>query len=307
MIDMEQIKRVAIVGAGAMGAYFSSCFLKTEGIEVCLVARGKRLKRLAEKGLIVNGAPYNIPVINPDDTPTPFDLIIVALKHHHLPETLPDIQSLTGEQTIIISVMNGLDSEKIIGEACGMEHLLLAISIGIDAVREGNRVTYSNPGKHIFGEADNTNISQRVHMVQQAFDKAGIVHETPPDMNRILWWKFMVNVGVNTSSAVLGAPYGVFQTKPEARALMSSLMKEVITLAHAEGVQLTQKDLEEWMKVLHTLSPDGKTSMLQDIEAGAKTEIEIFCQKVVELGEKHNIPTPVNQTIMQIIKVLEQG
>ena len=116
----------------------------------------------------------------------------------------------------------------------------------------------------------------------------------------------MVNVGTNQASAVMRAPYGVFQSSPNARALMEELMREVITLAKVTGVQLFEQDLEDWYAVLDTLSEQGKTSMLQDMEAGRKTDVEIFGGKVVELGKIHGIPTPVNQTALRIIQVLEQ-
>jgi 2-dehydropantoate 2-reductase len=122
----------------------------------------------------------------------------------------------------------------------------------------------------------------------------------------MLWWKFMVNVGMNQASAVMRAPYGVFQSSREAQALMEALMQEVIALAGVVGVDLAEKDVDDWVAVLNTLSPQGKTSMLQDIEAGRKTEVEIFGGKMVALGSAHGIPTPVNQTVLRIIQVLEQ-
>jgi 2-dehydropantoate 2-reductase len=122
----------------------------------------------------------------------------------------------------------------------------------------------------------------------------------------MLWWKFMVNVGTNQASAVMRAPYGVFQSSPQARALMEALMHEAILLAQAAGVNLVEQDIEDWYAVLDTLSPEGKTSMLQDIEAGRQTEVEVFGGKAVELGRVHGIPTPVNETVWRIIKVLEQ-
>jgi 2-dehydropantoate 2-reductase len=201
--------------------------------------------------------------------------------------------------------MNGLDSEEIIGSVYGMDKMLYAISVGIDGVREGNRITYSRPGKPIFGEAVNTQLSPRVRRVQEAFDRAGIAHETPVDMMRTLWWKFMVNVGVNQASAVMRAPYGVFQSSPEAQALMEGLMHEVIALAGPAGVNMADKDIADWYKILHTLSPQNKTSMLQDIEAGRRTEVEVFGGKVVEMGRTYSVPTPANETVVRIIRVLE--
>ena len=115
----------------------------------------------------------------------------------------------------------------------------------------------------------------------------------------------MINVGINQASAVLGAPYGVFQSSPDAMALMRMLMEEVIALAQITGIDLSAEDLDEWCRILAGLSPGGKTSMLQDMEAGRKTEVEIFAGKVVSLGLRHHVPTPVNAAVLRIIKVLE--
>ena len=304
---MAEISRVVIQGAGAMGAYFAASFADAPGFTTALVARGERHDRLKAGGLVVNGRPYVFPVIHPDEAAAPADLVIVALKHHHLPGAVGDLRNLVGSETSILSVMNGLDSEETIGAVYGMDKVLYAVSVGIDAVREGNHIRYTAPGKHLFGEADNTEISPRVRRVQVAFERAGIAYETPVDMIRILWWKWMVNVGVNPPSAVMRAPYGVFQRSAAAQALMETLMREVIALAQAEGVKLAEKDVADWYAPLHTLSPQGKTSMLQDIEAGRKTEIEMFAGKAVELGRAHGIPTPVNETMLQIIRVLEEN
>jgi 2-dehydropantoate 2-reductase len=141
--------------------------------------------------------------------------------------------------------------------------------------------------------------------VQEAFQKAGIAHEIPPDMIRMLWWKFMINVGINQASAVMRANYGVFQTSLDAQELMSELMREVIELAQHAGVNLKEQDLHDWYPVLKSLSPNGKTSMFQDIEAGRKTEVDVFAGKVVALGESSGIPTPVNRTLLSIIRVLD--
>jgi 2-dehydropantoate 2-reductase len=303
---MPKISRVAILGAGAMGAYFATSFLDADDFSTAVVARGQRHDRLRSDGLVVNRRAYALPVVHPDEAMSPADLIVVALKHHHLADAVHDLKNLVGSQTIIISVMNGLDSEKIIGSVYGMDKMLYAISVGIDAVRQGNRITFTKPGEHYFGEATNTHLSQRVRRVQDAFERAGISYETPPDMIRMMWWKFMVNVGMNQASAVMRAPYGVFQSSPEARALMEALMQEVVALAEVAGVNLVDQDVDDWYTVLNTLSPLGKTSMHQDIEARRKTEVEIFGGKVVELGRAHGIPTPVNETVLRIIQVLEQ-
>jgi 2-dehydropantoate 2-reductase len=303
---VTEIKNVAVLGAGAIGAVYASKFFDAPQFSTVLVARDARYDRLKAGGLVINGKHYSIPVVHPDEAASPADLIIVALKNHDLPEAVHDLKNLVGEQTTIVSVMNGLDSEEYLGSVYGMDKVLYAIAVAIPAVREGNSVTCASSGKIYFGKADNSRPSQRVRAAQEAFDGAGIVTEIPIDMMRMSWWKFMVNVGVNQASAVMRAPYGVLQSSPDARALMETLMRETIVLAQHVGVNLGEQDLEEWNAVLRSLSPEGKTSMLQDIEAGRKTEVEIFAGKVVELGKTYGIPTPVNQTLLSIIHVLEQ-
>jgi 2-dehydropantoate 2-reductase len=304
---MLEIKQVAVIGAGAMGAYFATQFFNTSGFSTVLIASGQRLEKLKEDGIVVNGKPYFIPAIHPDEADAPADLILVALKHHQLKEAVNNLGKLVGDSTVFLSVMNGLESEETIGALYGMDKVVYATSVGIDALRQGNQITYTRPGTHYFGEAKNSSISPKVRRVQEAFERAGIRYETPEDMLRMLWWKFMVNVGINQASAVLHAPYSVFQSDPDAQALMEALMQEVVTLAKVLDINLTQQDIKEWYPVQNRLSPQGKTSMLQDIEAKRKTEVEIFGGKVIELGKAHGVPTPVNQTVFQIIRVLEQS
>jgi 2-dehydropantoate 2-reductase len=299
------IETISIIGAGALGGAYASFFHDMDNHCVSFIASGDRLERLRREGLIVNGKLYNIPVIRPEDLSTPSDLIIVAVKHNQLNDAIREMKNRVGRETTIISITNGIESEMKIGAAYGVEKVLYAVSVGIDGVRDGNRVNFKKRGKIIFGEARNPFISERVGRVQDLFNRAGMIFETPPDMIRILWWKFMINVGINQTSAVLRAPYSVFQTSQEARDLMESAMQEVIMLAEKEGVQLAKEDIKNWETVLFGLNPEGKTSMLQDVEAHRKTEVEMFAGKIIELGKRHHIPTPVNQKLFDMIKEIE--
>ena len=302
-----QIRSVAILGAGAIGAFFVERFSGVADMSTMVIARGERYDRLRRLGLVVNGKAYAPRVVHAGEAGAPADLIFVALKHHQLAGGVHDLRGLVGDQTTIVSAMNGLDSEETISSVYGADKVLYGVSVGIDDVRQENRITYTTGGKLYFGEADNRQPSPRVRRVQVALDRAGIAYESPTDMKRILWWKFMVNVGMNPSSAVLRAPYGTFQSSPHARALMEALMREVLELAGAAGVNLVEKDIDDWYAVLDTLSPQGKTSMLQDVEAGRKTEVEMLAGKVVELGQGYGIATPVNRTLLQIMRAMEQG
>ncbi len=116
----------------------------------------------------------------------------------------------------------------------------------------------------------------------------------------------MMNVGVNQTSAILRSSYGDYASIPEAQQLLFSVCREVIPLAEKEGISLSDADIDEYIKIFKGLATDGKTSMLQDIEAGRKTEVESFALEVINLGKKHNIPTPLNEMLYLMIRVLEQ-
>jgi 2-dehydropantoate 2-reductase len=303
---MQEIKSVAILGAGAMGAYLARLFYRNADFKTQVIARGQRAARLRQNGLVVNGERFHVTVADPDVVEEYVDLVIVAFKHAALSEALEDLQHFIGSETLIISVMNGLDSEEIIAARYGWKHVLFCVAFGMDALRTGEEVQVTNIGKLCIGEESNLVPNARVLRVQQAFQKAGMPCEVPVDMVRTMWWKFMINVGVNQAAAIMRVPFGVFQRESDARAVMQLLMREVIALAQSKGINLQEHDLKGWDTILNTLSAQGKPSMLQDIEAGRKTEVDIFAAKVVAFGRDCGIPTPVNETVLHIIKTIER-
>jgi 2-dehydropantoate 2-reductase len=304
---MTAIHKVSIIGAGALGAAYGALLYDMDPGCVSFVAAGERFERLRREGVTVNGRRYAIPVLAPEDASPPADLVIVAVKNHHLDAAIGEMKNRVGGDTIILSLMNGIDSEERIGAVYGMDKVLYALTMGIDALREGNRVIYTTQGRIFFGEAKNPAVTERVARVQALFDRAGIAWETPPDMIRTLWWKFMANVGINQASAVLRAPYSAFQVPSEARDLMLSSMREVIAVAEKAGVSLTQEDIEAFDPILARLSPEGKTSMLQDVEARRKTEVEMFAGTMIALGEKYGVDVPVNRRLFEAIRNIEKA
>jgi 2-dehydropantoate 2-reductase len=121
----------------------------------------------------------------------------------------------------------------------------------------------------------------------------------------MMWWKFMANVGINQTGAILGAPYGSFQHCRSCREAAISAMREVIALAPHYGVDLTENDLHMALEMVDGLDSEGKNSMVQDIEAGRKTEVATFAGQVCRMGAKAGVPTPVNRLYEQMLRTLE--
>ncbi len=303
---MKEIKKITIVGLGAIGGAYASRLHDAYPESVRIIANKERIERYSREGFMINDKKYDFKYISPEEKNNYADLIIVSVKYHHLNEAINDMKNQVGPDTIIISLMNGINSEEIIGREFGMSKLLYGLCVAIDGVRENNRIYYTNIGKIIFGDKKNIEYSQQVEAVKNILEGAYIPCEVPEDMIRSLWWKFMINVGINQVSAILKAPYGVFHNIKEARELMETSMNEVIELSKEIGVNLGDKDIDAFTEIMMALSPEGKTSMHQDIEAGRKTEVEMFAGIVCEMGKKYGVETPINENLFKMIRTLEQ-
>ncbi|MGM0425166.1 MAG: ketopantoate reductase family protein, partial [Thermodesulfobacteriota bacterium] len=218
-----------------------------------------------------------------------------------------EMKNLVGKNTLIVSVMNGIDSEEILASAYGWDKVLYAMALGIDAQRDPDQVWVTNQGTIYFGEQTNQELSPRVKRVQEIFQAANIDFKIPEDMIRVMWWKYMINVGANQVSAVVRAPFSIFQKSPQARELMQEAMQEVIAVARAKGIQLGTDDIQSWLQILDTLDPEGKTSMCQDVLAGRKTEVEMFAGILLQMGQDLQVPTPLNRYLFQCLRAIEQN
>jgi 2-dehydropantoate 2-reductase len=290
-----------------MGSMYAGKLYDMSPDSVRVIAGPHRITALRQSGITINGKPYAFNYVEPGDrSQPPAGLIIIAVKSPQLEEAIRDLRPFVGKDTIVISLLNGISSEDIIGREIGMQHLLYAYGIGMDAVREGYTITYANGGRIVFGEKHNEVVSGRVQAVKDLFERANISFQIPVNMEKAMWAKFMMNTGINQVSAVLKAPYGVFQQEGEARRLMLAASEEVLTLSRQIGIDLDAPDVIQFLRILDTLHPSGKTSMLQDIEAGRKTEVDLFAGTVIQMGKKYNVATPVNETLYRIIMAMEQ-
>jgi 2-dehydropantoate 2-reductase len=305
---MKEIRSVLFVGAGAVGSACAGIVSERLPDAVSVLADGERLERYRSDGFIVNGKRHDFRLVTPGGAENA-DLIVVAVKTHQLSRALKDMEKAVGPETLIVSLLNGITSEEEIAAAYGEEKTPYAMILGIDAVRDGNSTVFSSNGKIHFGDARNKEgaWSERVSRIASFFDKAGVSYLVPPDMVRNLWYKFMINVGINQASAILKAPYALFQKDPDAKAVMKAAMEEVVALSKAMGTGLKEGDIEAWTETLMGLGPGQKTSMLQDVEARRRTEVDAFAGTMIELGAKAGVEVPVNKTFFHLIKAIERN
>ena len=304
---MREIKKVLICGVGAIGSIYADKISNYEPKSLRVLVDKNRLEKYKKSPKIFNGKTLELNYILPEECGYEADLIIIATKADGLDDVIENIKNFVGENTIIISLLNGVVSEERIAEKYGWKHTLLSYFIGHSSMRDGNNVTFDGTGDVVFGVKDEKTDKDDVEIVKRYFDKLGISYKTPDNMQRAYWLKFMLNVSSNQPSAIFKMTFGQMQANTEFMDFMKSIMSEVQAIAQAEGVQDTETMIDEAVVSFNKMIPEGRTSMLQDVEAHRKTEVDIFAGTVIELGKKHNIPTPYNKVLYEMIKIIESN
>lgn len=305
---MPKINKALIAGAGAIGAAIASRIFDVDPDAVALAASGERKQRYLRDGFIVNGKRYDFRLAD-STMAEPYDLIILAVKNYDLESAIEEIRPFFGENTTILSLLNGITSEQILRAEFGKDAVPLAFIIGIDALRAGNRIDFPRPGEIRFGDEKNDpdNLRPAIAEIAEFLKSHNVPYSIPGDMVRAMWYKFMMNVGLNQWSAVLRAPYGVFQKNVIARDLVRETMEEVVALGAKLGVAISAADIDSLFAILDTLGAEGKTSMLQDVEAHRKTEVDAFAKVVVDEASRLGIPVPANAMLSRMISCIEQS
>lgn len=306
---MKEIKSAAIVGMGALGMLYAGLITDTAGSDaITFVAEPDRVEKYKNMKFSINGIPKKF-TITDSRTCTPADLVIVAVKYTALPSALETMANCIGPDTTIISVLNGITSEEIIGKRFGMEKVIYCIAQGMDAVKFGGDLTYTKPGELRLGiRGQELSAGQdRLDMLTRYLTLSGVPYTVEKDIMYRLWGKFMLNVGINQVCMAFETNYSGALSPGKPYDTMVGAMREVMVLAQAEQIPLSEKDLEFYIGLCRTLSPEGMPSMRQDGIAKRPSEVEMFSGTVRALAAKHGIPVPVNDWLYEKIKEMEQN
>ena len=296
------IATVAILGAGAIGCYFIDGLADKLGENLWVVAEGERAERLQREGVVVNGRRFALNVRTAQEA-RGADVLIVAVKYGALREALPQIETIAGDHAIVLSVLNGVDSESIIDERLGTGRTLP--SLMKLSVRRVGQVSVYDPAiaQGIYlGEPDGR-ASERVAALQELFAGTGVRCHVSDDIQAEIWQKFALNVSRNLPQAILNCGFGAYTTSEHVHWLGEALREEVVAVACAQGIDISGPSA---VGTNSPLPPDARFSTLQDLDAKRPTEIEMFSGTLMRLGAELGVPTPANAFAYHAIKALEE-
>ncbi len=303
----RSIDSAVLVGLGALGILYGQKMLELLGPDhFAVVMDEAHYQKHVNEVYRVNGEAVPFPLITPDEIAGPADLAVIATKAGGLAAAREMIRNAVGPETTVISLINGIHSEEYLAEVYPREQILDTIVLGTDSFRTGTEITYTHGGRWQTGA---TSPAQEEHLSRLAafLGKAGIACEVCPYIRRTVWNKFMVNIGINQTCMVYNTTYGGATAEGPVLEDMKAAMREVMKIAAAEGISLTEEDLEQDLGVLRGLDPDGCPSMQQDALAHRPSEVDIFAGTMLRLSKKHGIPVPVNERYYRIVKEMEAG
>lgn len=301
---MKQIKRTAIIGMGALGLLYGEHIANAgENNAVSFILDDDRFERYKSRRFTCNGKEF-LPPMQKSSIKETFDLIIVAVKFNALESALETMKNCVGSDTIIMSVMNGISSEEIIGNRFGHEKMIYTVAQEMDAMREDGNLHYTKKGVLCIGHLPQQN-SENLDSVTAYFDRIKLPYRTEANILYRIWTKWMLNVGINQTCAAFDTNYGETLAPGKPYDTFIAAMQEVIELSKLEGVNINPEDIQKWIEILKSFDQKGYPSMAQDRKARRKSELEMFAGTVLSLAQKHGIKTPANQFLYDEIKRIE--
>lgn len=294
--------KITIVGMGALGILYGERITSTLGKEaVTFLADEARVRKYLAEGVYCNGKKCDFQVTSKAE---PADLLIFAVKGTTLQEAMELAKDAVSDDTILLSVLNGISSEEMMADYFDKGHIVHCIAQGMDAVKLGNKLTFANEGELRIGTPD-AEKQAYVERAAQMLKEAGVPYVVEEDIQHRLWCKWMLNVGVNQVVMVEEGTYDTIQKPGKAREKMIAAMEEVRRLSELAGTGVTKEDLDAYVALVDTLNPEGMPSMRQDGLAGRYSEVDFFAGTVIRKAKEYDLPVPVNQSLYDTVKKIE--
>ena len=300
-----KIRTAAMIGLGAVGSYIGSPLGKYLGDNFRIIASGERAERLKSDGMIINGEQQFFNVVDPGEQTGPADLAIIITKMTGIEQALEEMRNQIGPDTIIMTPLNGVESEEAAAKVYGEDRVLYSL-VRVSSVKNGNVVSYYPDIAFVeFGEKRSDTPTERMLAVGELFDSAGIRYVMRDDMVKAIWMKFVCNVSENPVAAVLDIPFGAWGANKHADFLRMKTAEEVLKIARAKGIEIDDNYPVEHLERLKAQPYNNTCSMVQDIENGRHTEVDMFAGTIMKYGKELGIPTPYNEFLYHAVHLLE--
>jgi 2-dehydropantoate 2-reductase len=287
--------RIAVFGAGGIGAYYGSGFA-SGGADVHLIARGAHLKALQRDGLTIETADGTVrqslhATADPKEIGL-VDVVLFCVKSYDTETAAPALRPLLAPGTAVISLQNGIDNETKIAATIGWPHVLGGSAYIFAAIRSPGVVVASGPRSIVIGEWTGGDPSPRVQAILAAAAAGGVAAETARDIQAAKWEKYVLLAALSAVSAATQLPLGDIRRSPAAVAMLRDLMSEVWAVGCASGIHLDDGLVDRQFALVMAQDDESRASLQTDLVAGHRMEIDALQGATLRLGRELDVSTP---------------
>jgi len=304
----ENSMKIVMLGAGAMGSLFGGMLSRSKTAEIWLLdIWEEHINRIKSRGLVVESEGREV-VYQLQATTDPgevgiADLIVVFVKAYLTKDAIKYGLSMVGEETVFLSLQNGLGNIGSIRSVVHGAHVIGGVTSQGSTLLAPGRVRHGGKGPTFIGSADGE-IAPWVERVACLFNQVGIPTDVSEDIERLIWEKLLINVGINPVTAITGLRNGELLDYEETKSLMTMAVEEAARVALKKGIPVKGNPVEKVFDVCKATA-QNRSSMGQDIDNRRRTEIDFINGGIVREGKALGIPTPVNATLTYLIKTIE--
>lgn len=294
---------IMVMGAGAIGSLFGG-ILSNAGYDVTLVGRKPHVDAINKGGLRISGLiDVKVGVEALCEPTGGADVVLLTVKSYDTEQAVRMIP--IEDDTVVLSLQNGLGNEEIMSDILGGEHVLGGVTSYGSLFVEPGHVKCTGIGEVVLGELYGR-VSKRAESIREMFLGAGIKSQVSDNIRMDIWKKLVVNVAINPLTAILDVRNGALIEHAESKELMREAIREAVMVAERERFPLLEEASFNMAVDVASKTAENRSSMLQDVKHGRRTEIDAINGAVVRLGEKDGIETPVNNMFCSLVKAMEK-
>ena len=301
----KEIQRVAILGLGAVGASYAKQICEYAP-DVVLYGVIRDLETYWGAPILINDKPLRINYRTIESLKeVPLDLVIVCVKSYSLKEAIASMHEIVGKDTMILSFISGLTSERALINAFGKARVLHSVVMQADIDRNDRYITLKDLGTVCFGTPDGT-LKAENQAVQDFFDKCHIKHVATERIEYFKWKQMLISAGYGQTSTAYQLTCGALRNNEKAMEVMRAAQQELVMLANSCGVTMYESDIRQVDEALKRLAADSRAPMLQDYWMNRRLETDVLCDYICKLGAEKGLSVPANLWLQEQLHAMIQ-
>ncbi len=302
--------KITVVGPGALGCLIAALLKNRTKDEIWLLDEfADRAKKILLEGVRVEGmsGPFTVKVnatANVKDIGS-CDLVILCVKSYSTEDACKGIKDLVSEKTGILTLQNGIGNVQILNDHFGPDRVIAGVTNHGSTLIETAHVKHAGKGDTTIGKADGR-VLGAIREVAGILTKAGFETKVSRDIDSVIWSKLIVNVGINALTAIIRLNNGALIEHEECRQILRSAVQEAVKVVKRKRIKLLYDDPIQKAESVCRATSSNISSMLQDVLNKKRTEIDFINGAIVRQAKALNIPTPVNEVLTNLVKMVEK-